>query len=365
MILHLIFYFVVFCVIFAYNILDNGYIPFIVDIIFVSISIISVVVCMILRAGIKCSFETEMLTVRRNEKNDISIRLRNKSFIPAPYCKFRIKFIMGNGKKKTRRCNVFCTAKGISSATFKFSDSNCEMVRAVVKRVYIYDFFHMLVFSKKINLNADILVMPKEPEDVIISKLRQDMNGDNDNLYSDKKAGNDPTEIFAIREYAPGDKIRNIHWKISAKMGQTMVKDYGLPLFEKDTVIIEKFSNKNVSVANEIYDLLYSLIYAMTQRGFGLNVCFVNGIYTEKRIENETDIHNLFAELYQSDSKDNINVAEIYYAGHDKSSNRIFYVTDVLNKISMGRMDILKERGPVYYLIPKSRGGGEYLIKYD
>lgn len=96
MILHLIFYFVVFCVIFAYNILDNGYIPFIIDIIFVSISIISVVVCMILRAGIKCSFETEMLTVRRNEKNDISIRLRNKSFIPAPYCKFRIKFIMGN-----------------------------------------------------------------------------------------------------------------------------------------------------------------------------------------------------------------------------------------------------------------------------
>ena len=87
MILHLIFYFVVFCVIFAYNILDNGCIPFIVDIIFVSISIISVVVCMILRAGIKCSFETEMLTVRRNEKNDISIRLRNKSFIPAPYCK--------------------------------------------------------------------------------------------------------------------------------------------------------------------------------------------------------------------------------------------------------------------------------------
>lgn len=69
MILHLIFYFVVFCVIFAYNILDNGCIPFIVDIIFVSISIISVVVCIILRAGIKCSFETEMLTVRRNEKN--------------------------------------------------------------------------------------------------------------------------------------------------------------------------------------------------------------------------------------------------------------------------------------------------------
>lgn len=55
---------------------------------------------------------------------------------------------MGNGKKKTRRCNVFCAAKGISSATFKFSDSNCEMVRAVVKRVYIYDFSICLYFQK-------------------------------------------------------------------------------------------------------------------------------------------------------------------------------------------------------------------------
>lgn len=56
---------------------------------------------------------------------------------------------------------------------------------------------------KKINLNADILVMPQEPEDVIISKLRQDMNGDNDNLYSDKKAGNDPTEILPSGNMLP------------------------------------------------------------------------------------------------------------------------------------------------------------------
>lgn len=120
MILHILLYFVVFCVIFAYNILDNGYIPFVIDIIFVSISVISVAVCIILRAGIKCSFETEMLTVRRNEKNDIYIRLGNKSFIPAPYCKFKIRFTMSNGRKKTRSCNVFCPAKGTASVAFKF-----------------------------------------------------------------------------------------------------------------------------------------------------------------------------------------------------------------------------------------------------
>lgn len=47
------------------------------------------------------------------------------------------------------------------------------------------------------------LLCQKEPEDVIISKLRQDMNGDNDNLYSDKKAGNDPTEILPSGNMLP------------------------------------------------------------------------------------------------------------------------------------------------------------------
>ena len=104
------------------------------------------------------------------------------------------------------------------------------------------------------------------------------------------------------------------------------------------------------------YMIFYIHLYMpWPRRGFGLNVCFVNGIYTEKRIENETDIHNLFAELYQSDSKDDGNVAEIYYAGHDKSSNRIFYVTDVLKqKFQWGAWTYLKKEAPYTTLFQKA-----------
>ena len=48
--------------------------------------------------------------------------------------------------------------------------------------------------------------------------------------YSQKKPGDDPTELFALRDYREGDRLSRIHWKLSQKMGRTLVKELGLPL---------------------------------------------------------------------------------------------------------------------------------------
>ena len=52
-------------------------------------------------------------------------------------------------------------------------------------------------------------------------------------VYSAQKAGNDPGETFRIREYVPGDPIRQIHWKLSEKMGTLMVREFGLPAMNR------------------------------------------------------------------------------------------------------------------------------------
>lgn len=48
--------------------------------------------------------------------------------------------------------------------------------------------------------------------------------------YSQKKPGDDPTELFALRDYRQGDRLSRIHWKLSQKMGRPLVKELGLPL---------------------------------------------------------------------------------------------------------------------------------------
>ncbi|MCI9153071.1 DUF58 domain-containing protein [Lachnospiraceae bacterium] len=48
--------------------------------------------------------------------------------------------------------------------------------------------------------------------------------------YSTEKKGDDPSEVYQIREYRPPDSIHSIHWKLSAKEDHLMVKEHGFPM---------------------------------------------------------------------------------------------------------------------------------------
>ncbi len=43
------------------------------------------------------------------------------------------------------------------------------------------------------------------------------------------RRGSDPSEIFDIRDYVPGDDIRTVHWKLSAKTGSLIVRQASDP----------------------------------------------------------------------------------------------------------------------------------------
>lgn len=366
MVFHIILYSICFALVFAFNILDSGYVPFLADVVFLTISLVSLITLISIRKRTLVEFVNELEVVERENGISIPLRIINNSHFPVPICKVKAKCYEQSGKRKIKRISFFCNPHSDNIRNINLNYKTCGNYRIKIKKIYFIDFFQLLMFSKKINISTDILVMPKLPEGPVLSKLQMDMSGDNDNVYSTKKAGDDPTEIFAIREYAPGDKIRNIHWKLTSKIGDVMVKDYGLPLFEKDTIVIDFVEKKrDKAILDELYDLLHGLIYTMTSRGFGLSVYFYNEEFRNVRIENENDILNFFAELYLIKKNSEVSCAEFYYANHEGMKNRVFYVTDRLNELAENRMRLLEETGPVYYLIPKSTGGGEYLIRFD
>ena len=48
--------------------------------------------------------------------------------------------------------------------------------------------------------------------------------------YSAYRSGSDMSEVFGIREYREGDSIRNIHWKLTGKCDDIMIKLPSLPV---------------------------------------------------------------------------------------------------------------------------------------
>lgn len=365
---HYIVYFLSFIAVFAYNILDYSYIPFIVDVVFIVISIVSLAVALVIRSTVRAEFASNMIIVERGQKAKITIQLKNSSYVPVNYCKFVVKCRYSDNKIKTYRINSHCMANGTTEADFEIPCNECQSVRIETARIYVYDYLKVIMLCRRIDISSCLLVMPQIPDVGAISKMQKDISEDDGLMYSTEKPGDDPTEIFAIREYEGGDKIRNIHWKLTAKTDKLMVKDYGLPLTDHDRVVVDIFpmeKGEYKKTINQVYDLLYGLITVMTKRGYGLTVSYVDKMYIEKRIETQGDIYSFFAEMYEVPPVTKESAAELYYATRGNQKTRVFYVTDHYNDETVKRLHLLEETGQVYYLIPVCNGGGEYLVRFN
>ena len=115
----------------------------------------------------------------------------------------------------------------------------CGMMELGVKEAFLLDLLGF--FKKRVKITyspCHTLVLPEtefvqlEPEDL----ERYDMESFK---YADGKVGSDSSETAGIREYVPGDSIKGIHWKLTAKSGDIMVKEYGLPVDTKLMVIVD------------------------------------------------------------------------------------------------------------------------------
>ena len=90
--------------------------------------------------------------------------------------------------------------------------------------------------------------------------------------YAPDVRGSDPTEIFQIREYVPGDSLRQIHWKLSAKAGRYMVRDAAKPVDHRLTIYVERRTAPPRLAA--VIGTAVQLVAGIPSVGYGL-VCMI------------------------------------------------------------------------------------------
>ena len=97
--------------------------------------------------------------------------------------------------------------------------SHCGSFTYKMPKIDVYDLFGFFHFSKTINKDKEILVMPVPA----MPEVMPDMFGFKaKNL---RKAKQPHTEIYDIRDYQMGDPVKTIHWKMSAKKDKLLVKE--------------------------------------------------------------------------------------------------------------------------------------------
>ena len=98
-----------------------------------------------------------------------------------------------------------------------------------LKCLRIYDITGLMHVDIRIKDTGKLRVMPGMYEvSVVRTEATKNFYGEAD-TYDEWFPGYDNNEIFQLREYQRGDRLQNVHWKLTAKHEELIIKEHSLP----------------------------------------------------------------------------------------------------------------------------------------
>lgn len=129
-----------------------------------------------------------------------------------------------------QRLRGLVEAGGQKTLWCMFESGECGNIEVCLEQVVICDFLGFFSIRKKENKKASVRVMPEFGlMPLEITRRTREFQAEAEE-YSGMKRGDDPSEIYQVREYRIQDPLKDIHWKLSAKEDQLMVRERGFPL---------------------------------------------------------------------------------------------------------------------------------------
>lgn len=133
-----------------------------------------------------------------------------------------------NGAKKQSWMTVGQVPRGEQAFVRMLYFSDTGMYRIRLKKLRVYDVTGLFGIKFRVKSEGRVQVLPRLHEVFVkIGYGVMNFYGEAD-VYDEHRPGQDNNEIFQIREYRPGDRLQDIHWKLSAKREELVVKEHAL-----------------------------------------------------------------------------------------------------------------------------------------
>ena len=151
------------------------------------------------------------------------VSVENKSYVPLLNC--TLEFGFGNRFYPNERTHemVFAAPPGNSrSYDLSFDVSVPGLFEMETRSIHVTDLLHMKTWKIPFTKVLKTAVLPKEIEtdNIVIQKASLEEEAEN------SLTGELSREIRQIREYEPGDKLRDMHWKQTARLDEPMVREF-------------------------------------------------------------------------------------------------------------------------------------------
>lgn len=192
-------------------------------------AVLSFVVLFLQSGRVKVKLGIPMKIVDKGQVFGLQLKAWTDASLPIG----KLQVLLTYGERGSNRREKLLEAlecEGESGEKFKkLSIETAGCYEFSVGRIRIYDPFGFFYISRKGKSMAQVMVMPALTEiPVRLGEAVKNFYGETVE-YDDFLAGQDASEVFDVREFRDGDKLQRIHWKLSARTDELMVKEDSLP----------------------------------------------------------------------------------------------------------------------------------------
>lgn len=246
-----------------------------------------------------------------NESVPVSIVIENHCplFFPKAHISIKVQHVFSD-KSEIFKLQFPLHGKNTTRLTFYVKPDCCGAVQISLEKIKALDYFQ--IFSAKIRKANPLLELLVLPEKIYIPLLEEAeaVYSPESNQYANK-AGDDPSEIFNIREYHAGDAVSRIHWKLSSKSEDVLfVKEFGFPVEKQVLLAVEYLPQavpdgiQRMKQAQAMLTLIYSIGLQLAEQE---NIIFSLAWYDSqqnklvyKKLNSIQELLMLFRELYHT-----------------------------------------------------------------
>lgn len=206
--------------------------------------------------GITAEFIQRTFQAGKNIEQTIQIQVQNQSWIPVLYVCLRLEVnhLFYDKEQLEVQCSLLAKSKERISIPMTFQKSGC--IEICVSKMMIRDWLHIFQKEIPVQCKEEFMIMPDIAELPFMEEIYSDC-GIEENSQTGLLEISDT--VSAVRDYVSGDRMQQIHWKLSAKKDKILVKEYDHVAKENVKLLIELIDDK-IGNPDACLDMAYSMV---------------------------------------------------------------------------------------------------------
>lgn len=200
------------------------------------VTILTVILCLAgvlwASATMRVSAETDKESVYRGETVSLILRIRHRGLIPIAPVILELSTPTGEGRREIRlknlpgrtqilRMPLYAAHVGVFSSGIR--SCTVEDLMGIFQRKIVPERTEYEMTVLPLTFETEPLTMaPGDPGSEIMARATEDLNAPSD-----------------VRTYQPGDAMKKIHWKLSLRKGELMVRKFDEPVLQETLILMD------------------------------------------------------------------------------------------------------------------------------